>query len=371
MSRPLHALIGLTTPNLGDDLQALAVAMHVPYASALVHRERLSKRQVVDPHVLVMNYWFMSQGWRKPPHPTIKPVWHGFCVGRDELLQYGWVDYLKAHEPIGCRDTHSVAALEARGVAAYWSGCVTLFLGRKVEPVPPEQRQGVLFVDVAPEAESLIPRALTERAERITNLTPEAHRYDPVARWHAIARLCDRFRRAEIVVTRRLHVALPCASFGVPVALVVNNNPRDVRRFSGYEDFIPFLVHDNGVLVRGIDWDKVGVPSVPADLVAHYEALKTRLGEVFGPLPEGRAKDIARTCKFRLPNPGFGVKTGEIEIDLGVAKVRRVPVGWSDRSIDLEIDAFAGFERFDLPVAVRAPGAWSFTPAGHLADFAV
>ncbi len=59
---------------------------------------------------------------------------------------------------------------------------MTLFLGRYVEPVPPERRKGVLFVDVPPEAEALIPDHIRSRAERLTNTCPPSSiRDDPLA----------------------------------------------------------------------------------------------------------------------------------------------------------------------------------------------
>jgi len=371
VTTPPHAVFGLTTPNLGDDLQALTVAMHAPHVSTLLHRESLAKGQTEARHVLVMNYWFMSKGWKAAPHANVDPIFHGFCVGRDELLAYRWPDYLARHAPIGCRDARSVALLTEKGIAAYWSGCITLFLGRKVEPVPAHARRGVLFVDVAPEAEALIPPDLVRRAERLSNTVPEAIRNDPVARWAHIARICDRIRTAELVVTRRLHTALPATGFGTPVALVVHNKPQDVRRFSGYERFLPLLIHDDGKLVKGIDWDAVTAPVIPEELVGHYQSFLEVLGARLGTLPEGRAAQLSKVCRFRLPNPGLGPVPGEVEIDLGVTRIRRVPEGWSDQAIDLAIDAFPGFERFDVPVAVRAPKAWAFTPVGRLKAFAI
>ena len=112
---PAHAVFGLRTPNLGDDLQALTVATISPYVSTLINRERIGWRQVSEPHVFVMNFWFMSGGYRWAPHETIRPIFHGFCIGRDEVLKYRWVDYLRRHQPIGCRDQHSVELLEGEG----------------------------------------------------------------------------------------------------------------------------------------------------------------------------------------------------------------------------------------------------------------
>jgi len=64
--RPAHALCGFRTQNLGDDLQSLMVAMLAPRVTTLIWRERISRRQLTEPHVMVMNYWFMSKGFRWP-----------------------------------------------------------------------------------------------------------------------------------------------------------------------------------------------------------------------------------------------------------------------------------------------------------------
>ena len=368
---PAHAVFGLRTPNLGDDLQALTVATISPYISTLINRERIGWRQVSEPHVFVMNFWFMSKGYRWAPHETIRPIFHGFCVGRDEVLEYRWVDYLRRHQPIGCRDQHSVELLRAKGIEAFWTGCMTLFLGRYVEPVPPEQRKGVLFVDVPPEAEALIPEHIRSRAERLTNTCPPQIRDDPLARWSRIAAISDRLRYAELVVTRRLHTALPCVGFQTPFVLTISNQWKDLRRFSGYLDFIPNLKYGPGESGNQIAWDDVKPVTPLPEHEVHFAKLLERMKEVFGSLNEHKSPAFACMNRFRIPNPGLGEMPGAARIRFGTEDIVRLPQRWSDRFIDLEVEGFAGFERFDVPVELQGFKQRPWKPVGQLREFSV
>jgi Polysaccharide pyruvyl transferase len=367
---PAHAVFGLRTPNLGDDLQALAAATISPHVSSLIDRERIGWRQVAEPHVFVMNFWFMSKGYRWAPHETILPIFHGFCIGRDEVLKYRWVDYLRRHQPIGCRDEHSVELLRAKGIEAFWTGCITLFLGRYVEPVPREKRKGILFVDVPPEAEALIPDDIKNRAERLTNNCPPSIRDDPLARWARIAAITDRLRHAELVVTRRLHTVLPCVGFQTPFVLTMSNQWKDLRRFSGYQDFMPRLTYGPGESGAHIAWNEIKPVALLPEQEAYFEKLLRRMKAVFGSLNEQKAPAFACRNRFRIPNPGLGEMPGMARIRLGIKDIIRLPQRWSDRFIDLEVEGFAGFERFDVPVELQGFKQREWKPAGQLREFA-
>jgi hypothetical protein len=367
---PAHAVFGLSTPNLGDDLQALAVAAISPYVSTLIDRERFGWRQVSEPHVFVMNFWFMSRGYRWAPHETIRPIFHGFCIGRDKVLQYRWTDYLRQRQPIGCRDQQSVKLLQAKGIEAYWTGCLTMFLARYVEPTPPEKRRGVLFVDVAPEAEALIPDDIRSRAERLTNTCPPSIRDDPLARFARIASITDRLRHAELVVTRRLHTLLPCVGFQTPCVLTLYNQWKDLRRFSGYQDFVPTLMYGPGQDGAHFSWRDVKPVRPLPEQEAHFQRLLERLKAELGSVNELRSPAFACRNRFRIPNPGLGEMPGTVRIRFGIKDIVRLPQRWSDRFIDLEVEGFAGFERFDVPVELQGFKQRPWIPVGRLREFA-
>ena len=362
------AVFALQTPNLGDDLQAMTIAGLSPSTRSVCHRERIGKPQLPDPHTVVMNYWFMSKGFRRAPHPTIHPIFHGFCVGRDEMMKYAWPDYLKKHEPIGCRDLVTRELLTKRGIEAYWSGCITLFLGQTLEPVAKSARKGVFMVDVPPEAEHLIPKELRDRAEKITNYCPIDIVEDPIERWARIARINDRLRHAELVITKRLHTSLPCVGFGTPVVLVVDAQPKNFRRFDGYQDFVPILLHESGKKGNDVDWNNIEPSNIPAAMIDHFETFKTKLQDAMGSVNLVRSPSFHKTVTLEIENPGLGDMPGTIEIDLGTQKVSRLPQFWSDRTIAIDIEAFHAFDRFEMPVSLIPYKERRRIPVGRVCD---
>ena len=58
-------------------------------------------------------------------------------------------------------------------------------------------------------------------------------------------------------------------------------------------------------------------------------------------------------------------------IRFGTEDIVRLPQRWSDRFIDLEVEGFAGFERFDVPVELQGFKQRPWTPVGQLREFSV
>jgi len=212
------ALFGFTTPNLGDDLQALAAALVTGKPDCYVDRDRLGQVELCEQHRLIMNSWFAIKRYRAVPTSSIEPIFFGFCLGRRELLNDAWLPYLEKHQPIGCRDEESVAWLTERGIAAHMTGCITLWLGQRCAHVPTSQRSGIYMVDVPEEIEPIIPEDIRRKAIRLTNATTSVlQESGQKNRIRHIAAICDKLRSAELVITKRLHTMLPCVSFGTPV----------------------------------------------------------------------------------------------------------------------------------------------------------
>jgi hypothetical protein len=62
---------------------------------------------------------------------------------------------------------------------------------------------------------------------------------------------------------------------------------------------------------------------------------------------------------------------GMARIRLGIRDIERLPQRWSDRFVDLEVEGFAGFERFDAPVELQGFKQRQWQPVGQLREFAV
>lgn len=251
------ALFGYTSPNLGDDAQSLAAALFVGRPDCYVDRDRLDHVHLDEPHRLVMNSWFAIKRYEAVPPPNIDPVFFGFCIGRRELLNETWLSYLRRHQPIGCRDTETVAWLTERGISAHMTGCITLWLGHRLEAVPAAQRSGIYMIDVPEEIEHAIPIAVRGQAVRLTQAPSNALRWaGQKERFRELAHFYNRLRSAELVLTKRLHTMLPCVAFGTPVIGFINAERSGDKnmRFGGYEHFLNLLRYKDRKLLDVVDW---------------------------------------------------------------------------------------------------------------------
>jgi hypothetical protein len=270
-----NAVFSFSTPNLGDDVQAIAAALLLPSVDTYVDRDRLDKTKLSEPHRLIMNSWFAIKRYKAIPNENIRPIYFGQCVGREDLLNPVWISEWKRHQPIGCRDTKSVSTLTSLGIDAHFTGCVTTYMGRFFKA--PVSRSGVLFVDVPACVERHIPDDIRTLAVRITNETanPDA---SPKERFRSAAKLLDALRSAEMVVTRRLHTALPCIGFETPVTVYLNNDPKNRGRFSGSDQLLPMIFHDKDGGVTGPSWKAPSVPNIPSEMERHFHSLVATLG---------------------------------------------------------------------------------------------
>ena len=231
------AVVATCSENLGDDIQTLA-AIHFLKKKGLrpslvMDRERLL--QYTGPACkLVMNGWFMHQPAFFPPPQQVKPVFVSFHCANEALIAAN-VAYFKAHQPIGCRDVHTRALFEKYGIAAWFSGCLTLGLDPLAAP-----RQGRYTVDV--NTCPYIPAVAVDLSAYRDHMVMHHDIHDAslkvsMGRRMALAQaLLDRYRSAELVITSRLHVALPCRAFGTPCIFL--HSRLDDPRFSGLESVL-------------------------------------------------------------------------------------------------------------------------------------
>lgn len=362
------------THNLGDEMQSFAVLGHVDRVHAFLDRDRLPD-YAGPPVACVFNSWFLiGEDWR-PPAPPIQAIWHGFSAGREELVQGAWLEYLKAHEPIGCRDRYSTELLRRSGVEARWTGCLTLFMGRAMT-IRPRKRRGVVFFDVPREAEAHIPPEIVQRAVRLSAFPSPGILDNPLARWAATARHAEILARAELVVTRRLHVALPAISFNTPVVVIPDpaiGNAR--RRFAGFEELAPTVFLDNiDPGLRHIDWHKVPPAVIPADLETQYSEFCKKLktsglsGEISPPY--STLNDITRPHQW-INNVGSIVRPGQVRLRLGVRCFSLEVRLWTDRAIALELQGFPGLAKFDFAVEILPFGDSVWQSWGKLRELVI
>ena len=218
-------LLTCRTNNLGDEVQSLAAARFLPRVDQLLERDALQQAPAGEgPVHAIFNGWFFGPPFGWPPHPRVVPLlvsmhlsalrsrrrfWRPSPAAR--LLTPQGREWLSANGPVGARDLATLERLQRRGIPSWYSGCLTLTLPAGVGP-----REDVVVACDLPDAHLAALRRYT--SSRIVTATHhDASTQGHVERTAKAEALLDQYRRARVVVTSRLHCALPCLAAGTPV----------------------------------------------------------------------------------------------------------------------------------------------------------
>jgi len=207
--------------NIGDDIQSLAACQHLPTRSPVwVDRDAIHRHANANQVAVIMNGWFSGNVEAWPPAQTIHPIFVGFHVSdRFKATVARHVDYLKRYEPIGVRDAATARFLEALGVKTETTYCLTLTFPERLR-APTEGNTYIVDAE-----EIAIPNSLRSGAIKMTHRMPPL---GPDATLVFAQKLLDMYReRASLIITTRLHTALPCLAMGIPV--VFFGSPTDGR----------------------------------------------------------------------------------------------------------------------------------------------
>ena len=270
--------------NVGDYVQSLAAKRFVAdkLASTLVNvnREKLNSLTVGQDVFMILNGWFAHKVESWPPSDELKPLFVSFHINNTVKDYFASkpeiINYFKKHEPIGCRDTATRDFLRSKNVDAYFSGCLTTTLNRSDwSDEPSSKNSGVLFIDIVQgkgdfghlfrradinllgkiarlpknmlfkfknidcaQLERQISKSIPEK--KIKHLTTQFPVSLSEPQRYALAESkLKQYAEAELVITSRIHVALPCLAFGTSVIFV--NPGMDTSRFPGLDSFFNML----------------------------------------------------------------------------------------------------------------------------------
>lgn len=252
--------------NVGDYVQSLAAQGFVGKPDCYINRERAAefKEERVK---LIMNGWFThtkTNSWI--PSENIAPLFVAFHINsnaKDSILSKEGVSYLKKHEPIGCRDMNSVNLLKEVGVEAYFTGCLTLTLDRYkkenilrekiyiVDPLynypqykyiissPKEIFKSLIRGDflklgkLKKHLSNIFSEELLKKANYECQVIPSTG-ISHEERFEHANNLLEKYSTAKLVITSRIHCALPCLAMGTPV-IYINGFDKfvDTCRFEG------------------------------------------------------------------------------------------------------------------------------------------
>ena len=250
--------------NLGDNIQSLAARQFLPQVDALLNRETLAYYKG-DPIKVIMNGWFTHNIDNWVPSDAIEPLFVSFHINNTAapyMLSENGIAYLKKYQPIGCRDQYTTDTLRSKGIEAYFTGCLTLTLNQfKVDDA---QRTDEIFIvdplNSYPTAakitydyrrflrsiqngkifqlgkrrrhlKQLIDENLWKNAIHIDQ-EPPANTYTDEEKLVMAEEVLKKYARAKLVITSRIHCALPCLAMGTPVIFI--------NGFESYDDSCRF-----------------------------------------------------------------------------------------------------------------------------------
>lgn len=255
--------------NVGDNIQSLAAKQFLPQVDTFINREKLGA-YTGDPMQLIMNGWFTHNAQKWIPSENINPLFVSFHMNNTAapaMLSEKGIAYLKKHQPIGCRDQFTAETLKAKGVEAYFTGCLTLTLD-SYKVADSERGNDIYIVDPLygyttykkvtydykrflrsiqngsifsiGKRKKHLNRFLDNELQKTAiyiNQEPEAGKYSDAEKFDMAEDLLNKYARAKLVITSRIHCALPCLAMGTPVIFVNGfDSFVDSCRFEGILD---------------------------------------------------------------------------------------------------------------------------------------
>lgn len=250
--------------NIGDNIQSLAIdeiyrQLSIDPGQVIkIGRDYISNVPKTEEIILPLHTEFSKESISKrlnyPDNVHVASVISAILYDEIKDLEDEFPNckkMLESYSPIGCRDERSKMYLEKEGIKAFLMGCFTICFERRT--VVPSKKK-VFLVDVSENLIKKIPENIMKDAETITHAI-KANKYpidrEENERLDLIAQnLLKRYRdEATLVITGRLHAAVPCIAMGIPVILACDSLD---FRFEWIEKLIkPYqlLDYDN------IDWN--------------------------------------------------------------------------------------------------------------------
>jgi hypothetical protein len=224
--------------NIGDAIQCLAVE-HLfaeigisPESLIRINRDAITEYSG-SPCVLPMQGWFgyFADIFPFPWSNFITPLFIGFHLTstgktRNRFVEAGIHKLMKPFQPIGCRDRSTMLFLRSLGLNAYLSGCLTLTFPRRETFF---ENGKIFIVDLPDSLKAQLPRSILEESDdSITHFyyfnTYPVTEGDALQYENAARSILDRYRNeARLVITSRIHAALPCIGMGIPVIFISEN----------------------------------------------------------------------------------------------------------------------------------------------------
>ncbi len=252
-----YGLLKYSTRNIGDEIQSLAAKQFLPRVSYLFNRDSIDDTTITEETKIILNGWFTHKPENWPfKNKKINPLFISFHISNNmgsdskKLLSDDAIRLYLEQKEIGCRDLTTLRLLEEKGVNAYFSGCLTLTLKNNSK----KRSDKIYIVDIPDSVKKIIPEEIKNKAKYISHLVNEKSKNNSRYKFYLAKKTLKKYAEAKLVITSRLHCALPCLAYGTPVIFIHKdlNDPR----FSGLLEYMHhYSVEDIERKQAKINWD--------------------------------------------------------------------------------------------------------------------
>ena len=241
--------------NLGDEIQAFPGLQYLPFLDRFIERDSLKAPNGTYKITAFFDTWW---GARPPPN-TIHPIMLSMQIEESMQKKVSKHDfeYLKARAPIGCHDHTSLNFLKEHGVEAYFSGFFTLLINNP--NINRLRTDNIYLVDVNPKLVKLFPMEIQKKGIPIEHSMKGGDRLYSLSRFTAAYKLIEIYGRAKLVITQRIHAALPCVGMGTPVIFInlpdmSGEEGSDIEYFPSLTSLFHTLNMHNSTLNKAKEW---------------------------------------------------------------------------------------------------------------------
>lgn len=245
------------TDNIGDDIQTYAAYKMLPKVDYVIDREHLQEFVPKEKErvKVIANGWFNHDKQNFLFSPYIYPYLVSMHFSKNDLITdsgYKFLDgyakeVLKKYEPVGCRDHNTEKVLNDLGYKTFFSGCLTMTIDQIGEK---KEEDYICAVDLKPEVLNHLKTITNSKIKEVSHwlIFDKKLPYDEKKeiieeytrktfeerskyvlknaslsfeqRMINVEKILKIYQNAKLVITDRIHVAIPCLALNTPVLFI-------------------------------------------------------------------------------------------------------------------------------------------------------
>jgi hypothetical protein len=236
--------------NIGDYIQSLAALQFLPKNCIPIFIDRDNIENYNGEKVnIIMNAWYRIAKGNRFTSSNLSPIYISIHISNPFNLDSIAINHFKKYQPIGCRDIFTLKALRNYGINAYFSSCLTTTMDIDYLVNDFERTNDIIFIDYNFGYNFEIDNYIKSlKSYNFSNVIHTNHTFSKnlseFERFNLAKTLIDIYARAKLIITSRIHGALPCLALNTPFIFV--NKRFDIRYFGIYELFNTVGINSSG-----------------------------------------------------------------------------------------------------------------------------